>query len=152
MSSINPIAAQGIVSISGGQDAFLSSVKRDSASSTGGADGESGTRLDQPRRSETDDPTPVERTREGAGVDRAELDEAIEELQEKVEPGRRTLNFSVNDELGDIVVKVVDLESDEVIREIPPEAILAMRERLRDFDQASMAEVLPAGSLLSDIS
>ncbi len=43
----------------------------------------------------------------------------------------RKLQFNVNDELGSIVVKVVDPNTDQVIKEIPSEDIQKLKIRLR---------------------
>lgn len=83
-----------------------------------------------------------------------ELNEALAEIQEKLKPGSRSLQFSINETLNDVVVRVVDPASDQIIREIPPEAIINMRERLREMntDDVSPADLFPAGALLSDQS
>ena len=155
MSSINQISMMGIPSAISGPDAFLSSERgkpgpiEPTASTAVPADS---------RPKPSPDPSPAEvarsesaaSTRPDEGTDK--LREAIEAIQEKLRPGPRSLDFSVNDKLGDVVVKVVDPSSKQVIREIPPEEIIAMRERLREFDELNPSDVLPAGSLLSDIS
>lgn len=43
---------------------------------------------------------------------------------------RRDLRFSVDEETGRTVVKVLDSRSGEVIRQIPPEEMLALAEDL----------------------
>ena len=44
----------------------------------------------------------------------------------------RKLKFSVNNELQQVVVKVVDRETDKVIKEIPPEALQRLHERMQE--------------------
>lgn len=155
MSSINQIPMTGIPSATRGPDAFLPSER----GKAGPVEPKAPTDVPADLRPKpSSDPSPVEITRAesaaGARLDEEtdKLREAIDALREKLRPGPRSLDFSVNDKLGDVVVKVVDTSSKQVIREIPPEEIIAMRERLREFDELNPADVLPAGSLLSDIS
>jgi len=154
MSSINQISMTGIPSAVRGQDALLSS---DSGGTTLRRSQALEPRVAQTAPSES---TPVARESVGqsgaekkaAGVDPDTLNEAIDAIREKLEPGRRALEFSVNKKLNEVIVRVVDPSSDQVIREIPPEEIITMRERLRDFGELRWSDVLPAGSLLSDVS
>jgi flagellar protein FlaG len=44
----------------------------------------------------------------------------------------RRLSFSVNEKLGQVVVKVIDAETDKVIKEIPPEELQHVYERIRE--------------------
>ena len=151
MSSINQISTMGIPSALSGQDAFLPSERGKSplmADKVPTAASE-----EQPRKPAATPRSPELVGAVAAGEDKGDrLREAIEAIQEKLKPGPRALDFSVNDKLGDVVVKVVDPSSKQVIREIPPEEIIAMRERLREFNELKLSDVLPAGSLLSDIS
>ncbi|MTI46790.1 flagellar protein FlaG [Sporosalibacterium faouarense] len=51
---------------------------------------------------------------------------AIESANKKFEVYDRKLKFSVHEKTNSIIVKIVDSNTDEVIREIPPEKILDM--------------------------
>ena len=44
----------------------------------------------------------------------------------------RRLSFRVNEKLGQVVVKVIDVNTDKVIREIPPEELQHVHERIRE--------------------
>ena len=44
----------------------------------------------------------------------------------------KKLKFSVNQELNQVVVKVIDAETDKVIKEIPPEVLQRMHVRIRE--------------------
>lgn len=50
--------------------------------------------------------------------------EAIEKANRAIQGARTQLEFSVHEKTGDIMVKVKNSESGEVIREIPPEKTL----------------------------
>jgi flagellar protein FlaG len=43
------------------------------------------------------------------------------------------LNFSIDDATKSLVVKVIDSETEKVIRQIPPEEILAIRARIQEL-------------------
>ncbi|MEW5814141.1 MAG: flagellar protein FlaG [Spirochaetota bacterium] len=45
----------------------------------------------------------------------------------------RRLKFSVNEELNQVVVKVIDSETDKVIKEIPPAEIQKLQVRIREI-------------------
>lgn len=49
------------------------------------------------------------------------LQEAMDQMNDLMMGGNRSLNFSVDDNNGDVVVKVVDTQTDEVVRQIPTE-------------------------------
>ena len=53
-----------------------------------------------------------------------ELTQAVSEMNERSELLRRNLKFSVDDESGRMIIKVVDSQTDEVIRQIPKEEML----------------------------
>jgi uncharacterized FlaG/YvyC family protein len=169
MSSIDQTYMTGTPSASGGQGALLSSETRQNTTPAGRPPGNEGggaspvDRVAPVDRGAATAPgpratAPDERGGESsrgapaAGIDRGALSEAVEEMRERLEPGKRALNFSINDELGDVVVKVVDTTTDQVIREIPPEAIMEMRERLRELNETGAEGGFPPGSLLSDLT
>jgi flagellar protein FlaG len=42
------------------------------------------------------------------------------------------LQFSVDDKSGETMIKVVDSKTDEVVRQIPSEEVVRLRQRLED--------------------
>ena len=62
-----------------------------------------------------------------------QLEETVEELNQMVQSVRRNLQFSIDKESGRTVIKVIDSDSEEVIRQIPPEEVLALARRLVDM-------------------
>lgn len=52
------------------------------------------------------------------------LEETVEKLNELMRDGQRSLSFSVDKELDEVVVKVMDTETEEIIRQIPNEETL----------------------------
>ncbi|GEM_PF-896884 len=71
----------------------------------------------------------VER-RQREGVDAQSLNGTVSELNQMVQSLHRELQFQVDKDSGDVVVKVVDTETGDVVRQIPPEEVLRLRERL----------------------
>ncbi len=59
-----------------------------------------------------------------AAPDDAKIANAIREIQDHVQTIQRDLEFTVDENSGRIVVKVIDAKSKEVIREIPPEEVM----------------------------
>ncbi|HEB60052.1 MAG TPA: flagellar protein FlaG [Gammaproteobacteria bacterium] len=60
------------------------------------------------------------------------LDVVVSQLETLTQNLQRNLHFNVDDATGRVVVTVVDSESDEVIRQIPPEELLALSQHLAE--------------------
>lgn len=60
------------------------------------------------------------------------LDEVVSGLNEMVQNLHRNLQFSVDDDSGETVIKVVDRETKEVVRQIPSEEVVRLRQRMQD--------------------
>ena len=56
----------------------------------------------------------------------AELTGVIDQLNGSMEETQRSLRFSIDDDSGRTIVRVVDRETDEVIRQIPSEDMLTL--------------------------
>ncbi|EKE75442.1 flagellar protein FlaG [Gallaecimonas xiamenensis] len=61
------------------------------------------------------------------------LSEAVQTLADFVNLRSHNLNFSTDDSSGHLVVKVVDTQTDEVIRQIPAEEVLKTAERVKEL-------------------
>ena len=55
-----------------------------------------------------------------------EVVEAVSDISDYVQNISRELQFKVDDELGRTIITVIDKETDEVVRQIPSEEIVAM--------------------------
>ena len=64
-------------------------------------------------------------------VSAGELNAAVSNINDYVQQIQRTLEFSVDDDTGTTVVKVLDSSTDEVIRQFPPEEALALARHLQ---------------------
>jgi|SRR5690554_3868048 len=60
----------------------------------------------------------------------AQIEEALESVRQVLTPVARNLLFSLDEESGETVIKVVDSTTNEVIRQIPSEEILAISKAL----------------------
>lgn len=74
----------------------------------------------------------AEPERDAAAITRAEVEEAVSNIQEFVQSVRRDINFSLDDGNGRVVVKVTDAGSGDVIRQIPSEEALRLAENLTE--------------------
>jgi len=61
-----------------------------------------------------------------AGRPEQRLEDVVKEVNEFIRPINNSLQFSIDDETGTTVVKVIDKETDEVIKQIPSEEMLAL--------------------------
>lgn len=62
------------------------------------------------------------------------LRQMVDEANEQAQQVRRKLEFSVDDVTSRIVVKVKDSQTDEVIRQIPPEEMMEIARSLSEND------------------
>jgi len=69
------------------------------------------------------------------------LTEAVEGLNEYVQTVRRDLQFSIDEQSGRTVIKVIDAETKQMIRQIPAEEILALA---RNLDRSGEGTILQA--------
>lgn len=62
----------------------------------------------------------------------ADFKAMVRDLQRVSETFNRRLSFSYNDKLGQVVVKIIDDDTDKVVREIPPVELQHCYERIRE--------------------
>ncbi|MGM0554447.1 MAG: flagellar protein FlaG [Pseudomonadota bacterium] len=64
-------------------------------------------------------------------MDMAEVTQVVESINSYLQSTKRALEFSVDESSGRTVITVIDGEREEVIRQIPPEAVLALVEQFQ---------------------
>ncbi|MBD7978347.1 flagellar protein FlaG [Serpens gallinarum] len=64
--------------------------------------------------------------------ERERVVEAIKNIQEFVDEAQRGLQFSIDEDSGRIVVKVIARQTGEVLRQLPSEEALELARRLQD--------------------
>ncbi len=67
-------------------------------------------------------------------VPKIELEKAVKKMNEFIKPVETSIQFELHEELNEYYVKVINKETEEVIREIPPKKLLDM--------YAAMAELI----------
>ncbi|NMB19584.1 MAG: flagellar protein FlaG [Firmicutes bacterium] len=65
--------------------------------------------------------------------ERAEVESAVESINDAIEHINRALRFSIHEDTQRIMVKVVNIRTDEVIKELPPEDVLDTVARIREM-------------------
>ncbi|MNP52950.1 flagellar protein FlaG [compost metagenome] len=74
----------------------------------------------------------VQEADKGKKPERAELEQAVSDIQTFVQSIHRQLEFSIDDTTGIVVVKVIASQSGEVVRQLPSEAALKLAQSLSD--------------------
>ena len=87
-------------------------------------------------QSEQTVPTPAQETAasvqqtQKAATKASELDQkALKEALSTLQTDNTSLNFSIDDTSGTVVIKVVDKTSGDVVRQIPAEEVLVLRQQ-----------------------
>ena len=66
-----------------------------------------------------------------ASINPIDIKNAVEKLNKLIRSQRRDVSFSVNEEAHATVIKIIKTETGELIKQFPPDQILAMIARLR---------------------
>lgn len=66
-------------------------------------------------------------------VDQVEVESAVDSINGAIEYVHRGLRFVVHEDTNRMMVRVVDILTDEVIKEIPPEEVLDTAARIREM-------------------
>lgn len=72
-----------------------------------------------------------------------DVQKALADVNRFFQAERRNLSFSINEKTRDVVIEVKDAETDEVIRQIPPEFVIKLAENLHELSGED-----PLGGLL----
>lgn len=57
------------------------------------------------------------------------MSKAVKDIEDMIQTSRREIRFEVREETGTSVIRVLDKETQKVIRQFPPEEIIALAER-----------------------
>lgn len=57
-------------------------------------------------------------------------EELLDEIKALTENGSYSVRFEKNDTTNDMIIKIVDQDSDEIVRQFPAEEVLSIRESL----------------------
>lgn len=75
-------------------------------------------------------------------VEKNVIDQAVNRVNELFQVERRKLSFSVNEVTQGVVIEVKDAETDDVIRQIPPEIVVKLAERLQEMSAEETVGIL----------
>ncbi len=75
-------------------------------------------------------PVDTAQNRQSTEVDKTALTNAVKKLNELVAPSLQSIQFSMDEEAGRMVVKVVDTTTQKTVRQIPNEEVLAFSKTL----------------------
>jgi len=64
-----------------------------------------------------------------------ELAAAVDQLNAKIQNLNRNLEFSINKDNGEVLVKIVDAQTHKVLRQIPSEEALALANNIDQYLQ-----------------
>lgn len=90
---------------------------------------------------ETNKPSQAEGLRAEKQAQVKELKDSVSQLNHYVQSVNRNLEFKLDNETGQTVVKVVDRETDEVIRQIPDELALRLAEKLQQDEPLTLLNI-----------
>lgn len=76
-------------------------------------------------------PLPLEEKDESSASQK--IEEAVTQINEYVQNLDRKLHFSVDEVSGKTIIRVIDSSTDELIRQIPSEKLLAVSQALEEF-------------------
>lgn len=68
-----------------------------------------------------------------SALDPGKTSELAKEIQGYLSEFHVNLNFEVSQETGDVVVKVINSDTQEVIRQIPPKDLMKVRDKLEEL-------------------
>lgn len=66
-------------------------------------------------------------------IDNKLLEKIVDKLSHQFRSTHTSLNFSIDDKTKSLVVKVIESDSEKVIRQIPPDEVLAIRNRIQEL-------------------
>jgi len=84
-------------------------------------------------------------------VSKPELDIAVESANEIGQMLKRKLNFSIDSRTERVVVQVVDEESGEVIRQVPPQEMLRIAAHLKQLREMNDQVMSAVKSVILDL-
>jgi flagellar protein FlaG len=87
------------------------------------------------------DASKAEQLKEQNEAQRKELDAAVSQLNDYVQNVQRDLQFEVDNEMGQTIVRVVDQQTQEVIRQMPDEVAMRLAEKLQQNEPLTLFNI-----------
>ncbi len=82
----------------------------------------------------------------GAAVNRDQLAQILDKLNQSLESYDTNLQFDIDDQYQTMVVRIVDRETKEVVKQIPPEKALAVAQFFRELETEQRRSIPKVGS------
>lgn len=79
-----------------------------------------------------------------------DLAQATQDISDYIQTVSRSLEISIDDDLGSTVITVMNADTDEVVRQIPSEEVLQIARFLADQQSGPDADAAVAGLLFND--
>ncbi|WP_203141795.1 flagellar protein FlaG [Marinobacter mangrovi] len=86
-------------------------------------------------------PTKVQRMEKQEEAQRESLDQAVSRLNDFVQTVQRDLQFEVDNDSGKTIVRVVDQQTEKVIRQIPDDVALRLAENLQQDEPLTLFNI-----------
>jgi len=119
----------------------LSSSQAEGSNASGLASSSSGSAAPVTVLSRVQDASKAERLKEQNEAQRKELDSAVSQLNDYVQNVQRDLQFEVDNDLGQTIVRVVDQQTKEVVRQMPDEVALRLAEKLQQDEPLTLFNI-----------
>ena len=87
------------------------------------------------------DSSKAEKLKARSDDQREQLDDAVSQLNDFVQNVQRDLQFEGDNEMGQTIVRVVDQQTQEVIRQIPDEVALRLAEKLQQDEPLTLFNI-----------
>lgn len=94
-----------------------------------------------PSVSQAQDVSKAEQLQKRNEAQRKDLDAAVSQLNDYVQSVQRDLQFEVDNEMGQTIVRVVDQQTQEVIRQIPDEVAMRLAEKLQQDEPLTLFKI-----------
>lgn len=101
------------------------------------------------RREESQESTDA--SNKNAAITRAELDKAVDYANETGKLLKRKLNFAIDDTTNKVVVRVIDEESGDVIRQVPAAEMLRISAHLKQLREMNDQVMGAVKSVILDV-
>jgi len=85
-------------------------------------------------------------------VSRAELDRAVELANKIGQNLKRRLNFSIDEATERVVVKIIDEDTGEIVRQVPPQEMLRIAAHLKQLQDMNDKVLSAVKSVILDLS
>jgi len=95
-------------------------------------------------------PQGVPASEKAVSSDRMAMSNAVRSLNESVQNIQRGIEFSIDEESGRSVVKVVDRETGDVIRQLPTEDALVVSRHIKEFVEARQLAGIDSSNQLDE--